>query len=171
MQTVDGPILLLPASVAQLEILEQMLSLVRAEQSESLQQKILNFHPRGDIRGGWGIELAQLPEDCFDEVFGAGGLIEQINQFIPPDSASEEIDEYPPWSSGDLTTDLLADLSYSLGDFNQAWCAINSMGLQAVSNYLKRFGDLRKGPEEREKAGLKDWFWKHKNEFDDGFYD
>lgn len=172
LQTVnEGPIQLKPTPTARLSTLEMMLSLVRLDQDKSLAQKILNFHERGDAPGQWGVNLNQLPEDSFDEIFGTGGLIEQINQFVPPDSDSDEIDEYPPWSSGDLATDLLADLSYSLGDFNQAWRAINSMGLQAVSNYLKRFGDLRKGTEQREKEGLKAWFWKHKNEFDDGFYE
>lgn len=147
-----------------------MLSLARAERSAPLAQKILNLHERGDVPGLWGIELSQLPEGCFDEVFGAGGLIEQINRFAPGDAGDGEADEFPPWGSGDLTTDLLADLSYSLGDFGQAWQAINCMGLQAVSNYLRRFGDLRKGPEQREKDGLKKWFWQHANEFNADFY-
>jgi hypothetical protein len=166
LQTInDGPIQLKPTPTARLLTCWQELP------NDEIAQRILDLHERGDKVGHWGVALEQLPEDSLDEVFGAGGLIEQINQFNPPESGSDEIDEYPPWSSGDLATDLLADLSYSLGDFNQAWCAINSMGIQAVSNYLKRFGDLRKGPEEREKEGLKTWFWEHKNKFDDGFYD
>jgi len=168
--TLDGPIQLRPVPTIRLSALETMLSFVRAEFDEGLAQKILNLHERGDVPGVWGVEIGQLPEGCFEEVFGAGGLIEQINRFVPSDAGDGEADEFPPWSSGDLATDLLADLSYSLGDFGQAWQAINCMNLQGLSNYLRRFGDLRKGPEEREKEGLKAWFWKHKGEFEDDFY-
>ena len=170
LNTIEGPIQLKPVSTVRLPTLEMMLSLVRAEWASSLAQKILNLHERGDEPAVWGVELSQLPGGCCEEVFGVGGLIEQINRVVPSDAGDGEVDEFPPWSSGDLTTDLLADLSYSLGDFGQAWQAINSMSLQAVSNYLRRFADLRKGAEQREKDGLKEWFWKHKAEFDDDFY-
>lgn len=167
----EGPIYLKPCPVIHYDMVGMMLAIVRRDRCLFTAQKLLNFHERGDIPGQWGISLDQLPVDCFDEVFGPEGVIEKINHFIPPESDNDEVDEFPPWSSDDLATDLSADLSYSLGDFNQAWCAINSMGLQAISNYLRRYGDLRKGPEQREKERLKAWFWKHKNEFDDGFYD
>jgi hypothetical protein len=167
----EGPIQLKAVPASRHDTAGMMLAIVRRDRCLLTAQKLLNFHERGDRPGHWGVELSQLPEDSFEEVFGPSGLIEQINQFTPPEFDNDEIDEFPPWSSDDLATDLLADLSYSLGDFNQAWCAINCMGLQATSNYLKRFGDLRKGPEQREKEGLKTWFWKHKNEFDDGFYE
>jgi hypothetical protein len=167
----EGLIQLRPAPIVRRETLAMMLAIIGRDRDKLLAQKALNFHERGDIANHWGIDLSQIPEDSFDEIFGLDGLIQQLNDFVPPESGDDDVDEFPPWSSGDLATDLLADLSYSLGDFNQAWCAINSMGLQAASNYLKRFGDLRKGPKEREKEGLKAWFWKHKNEFEDDFYD
>ncbi len=170
----EGPIQLRPVVVTVLPVLEMLLSLVRMDQPEDqrdlLAQKILNLHERGDVRSVWGVELSHLGEGWFDDLFQPNGRIELINRIKPSDEEDGEVDEFPPWASGDLVSDMLADLTYSLGDFGQAWQVLNTLGLQATSNYLRRTGDLRKGKEQREKDGLKAWFWQHANEFNDDFY-
>jgi hypothetical protein len=169
-QTREGPIQLTATPAARLTSLEMLLSLVREDKSPALAQKILDFHPRGDVPGKWGMRMSQLPQESFDEVFGTDGIIEQVNRFVPSDRGDGEVDEFPPWASGNFASDLLADLTYSLGDFGQAREVFNTLSLQAISDYLRRLGDLRKGPEQREKDGLKDWFWQHATEFTDDFY-
>jgi hypothetical protein len=151
-----------------------MLSMVRASEfspyRDALKQKILDLHPRGDVCGVWGVPFKRLPPCSFEEVFAEGGLIEQINCFESNPSDDEE-DPFPPWSSGDLLTDFLADLTYSLGSFEQAQHAVAALDLQAIANFLKRLQDLNKGSEGREKAGLKRWFWENVRQFDDVFFD
>ncbi|MGL5061092.1 MAG: hypothetical protein ACRC62_14055 [Microcoleus sp.] len=171
--TTEGPICLKPVPLEWLGSLESMLLLVRASEFKAeLAQKILDLHPRGDRRNLWGIEFTLLPSESFDEVFGEGGIVEMLNRFVPNDPEPDaEEDPYPPWASGDLRVDYLADLTYFLGSFEQAKMAIEALGIQAIANLLKRLGDHHKGPEGREKAGLKAWYWQHIKEFDSGFYD
>lgn len=137
-----------------------------------LAQKILNLHPRGDCPDLWGVDYNLLPADSFAEIFGPNGIIETLNRFIPnePDAEAEE-DPYPPWSSGNLRIDYLADLTHYLGSFEQAEMVLKTLGIQEIANFLKRLSDCQKGPKEREKAGLKRWYWQHMREFESDFYE
>jgi hypothetical protein len=161
-----------PVPLEWLGSLESMLYLVRvSEFKPDLAQKILDLHPRGDRRNFWGLRLELLPPESFEQVFGEGGIIEHLNRFVPNEKSIAEEDPYPPWSSGDLRVDYLADLTYYLGSFEQAQLAIKALGIQAIANLLKRLGDHHKGPQEREKAGLKRWYWENIREFDAEFYE
>jgi hypothetical protein len=171
--TTQGPVELKPVPLASCETLEMLLTILRDSQylvhQNEIAQKILNLHPRGDLPNLWGVDLSLLPQNSFEEVFGTGGIIEKINQFVPIES-DDDPDEFPPWSSGDLQVDFLATLTHLLGSFDQARHCTEHLGLQGIANLSKRLQDIQIGPEEREKAGLKRWFWEHKDEFEDDFY-
>lgn len=143
--------------LAWLQSLEGLLGFAGQGDNDAILQSILNLHNRTDLIGGRGIELEALRPEQRE------GLIERLsmlNRFEPPPSDGAPPEAFPPWSSGDYYIDLLADLTYSLGSFDQALQVANTLSLQEVQWFLKRSGDLRKGPEERRKDGLKTWFWK-----------
>jgi hypothetical protein len=142
---------------ARLQCLEGLLGFAGQGYGEALLQSILNLHDRADLIGVRGIDLAEILPEQYE------GLMERLarlNQFEPLDIEGQTPDPFPPWSSGDYYTDLLGDLTHSLGSFEQAVQAANTLTLQEVQCMLKRLGDLGKGPEARRKDGLKAWFWK-----------
>jgi hypothetical protein len=126
-------------------------------QGEAVLQSLLNLHDRADLIGVRGVELEALLPEQYPELVER---LSKINQFEPLESEGQPSDPFPPWSSGDYYTDLLSDLTHSLGSFEQAQQVANTLTLQEVQCLLKRLGDLSKGPEARRKDGLKAWFWK-----------
>lgn len=168
--TIDGLIKLLPVPHKWLNSLEEMLFLVRTEDYQAgLAQKILDLHPRGDRRNCWGVDLGLLPEGSFDELFGVNGIIEQINQLKPSEEAAEE-ELCPPWSSGNIKIDYLADLTYYLNSFEQASLITKTLSIQEISDLLRRLSDHHKGIEKRKEEALKKYFWENKGDYDEDFY-
>lgn len=168
----DGPVELKPVPLESLETLEALLSMARSPEfaifQDQVAQKILNLHARGDRPYRQGIKLESLLAvgNTIDQLFGPGGTIELINRFVPNYDEDGEKDEYPPFSSGNLRVDYLADLTYQLGSYDQAHKAISCMGVQAIADMTRRLIDLNMGKEERGKRGLKKWFWENQKDFD-----
>lgn len=142
---------------ARLPALEGLLGFAQQVGGDAILQSVLNLHDRADLIGGRGIKLEALePEQCAELI----DRLSRLNQFEPSPSDGQPPDPFPPWSSGDYYTDLLSDLTHSLGSFEQALQVSNTLTLQEIQGLLKRLGDLSKGPEARRKDGLKAWFWK-----------
>jgi hypothetical protein len=163
--------------LSKLADLEALLAMLRALQDQGLRncvaQAVLDLHE--PITPRERLLLAdtfwELPGEG-DRLFGIGGVIERINQVVvPPADDGEESDEYPPWSSPSFVDDWIADLTYSLGSYEQARLFVQTQSLQTAVHVLRRLKDLNKGPEQRQKEGLKRWYFKDfLKDFDDDLF-
>jgi hypothetical protein len=142
---------------ARLPALEGLLGFAGQNPSRAVLQSLVNLHDRADSIGVRGIELSEVRLEFHPQLVER---LSKLNQFEPLESEGQPTDPFPPWSSGDYYTDLLSDLTHSLGSFEQAQQVANNLTLQEVQCLLKRLGDLSKGAEARRKDGLKAWFWK-----------
>lgn len=134
----------------------------------TLLQRIADLHPRIDKPGCFGFPVDGLEVGEVQKLFGAGGEVYALNQVDPSliESAAEK-DYYPPFSSGDVVSDWLADLTCSFqGDFSEALALVSSRDVSSVMAISRRLGDLWMGAKKREERGLKAWYreWEKENE-------
>lgn len=161
----DSVVGLLPVPFLWLPNLEALLGAYeimgdRPQARLDIAQAILDLHERCDRPSTFGVPLEEISQEERQRLFD-GGAIAALNRFDPPptDSNDKSPDPAPPWSSGNYQDDYLADLMFSLQSYSEAERLLKSRSLASVSNILRRLQDLHKGPEQREKQQLKDWFW------------
>lgn len=150
------PFIWLPNLEALLGIYPQLCD--RPQAQLDIAQAILDLHPRCDRPSVFGVDLSAIPAEERLRLF-EGGAIAALNRFDPPPADEKKVDPAPPWSSGNYQDDYFADLMFSLQSYSEAERLLNNRSLASVSNILRRLQDLHKGPEQREKDQLKDWFW------------
>ena len=133
-----------------------------------LLQKVVDLHPRVDRPGCFGFPVSQLEaEQVFVVFFENGGQIHALNAVRSQDGESGETEEFPPFSSGDLVDDWLADLTCSFqGNFSEALALVSCRDVNGVMGISRRLGDLWMGKEKREERGLRKWFkeWEKENQ-------
>jgi hypothetical protein len=117
-----------------------------------IDQKLINLHPRLDRPGEYGADITELriTNEFWPKLW-------QFNRAEAPTTGREPKQDpaaVPPWSCENLYTDLLADFTYSLGNFEQALLALQTLDLQTALNFYVRLQDLQQGPDARVKQDL-----------------
>jgi hypothetical protein len=112
----------------------------------SILQALINLHPRGD-RHGFGFEL---PRDNWQDLADLLDGLKNLNKVdpVPPAPKPKNYLELSPQSSGDLSIDLLADLSNIYG-YDSARQIIREQSLDSINKLIARHNEITRPREDR----------------------
>lgn len=110
-------------------------------------QSLVNLHPRGDQDFAFGFDLPRDEYRCFENLLNG---LENLNKVdpVPPAPKPKNYLEIGPKSSGDLSVDLLADLSNIYG-YESARQIIREQSLDTINKLIARHNEISRPREER----------------------